>query len=132
MEDINDVSPWKTISAEVICDKKQNLTADPGFMYRNDQGSSIPFQMSLDGNVSCPDFRLDWTVKLQRWKNDGDNIWEWMNVGTRDGYVEFGSPSERTFTNVGTLETEMRLVLYLSNPDTKEDLGTYKSATWHQ
>lgn len=60
--------------------------------------------VSVSMNVIPPSsFLSDWTMSLQRY--DGG----WKTVGTRTGYLEYASPSNRTFTNVGITNKPMRV-----------------------
>jgi len=70
-------------------------------------------------------FKEYWTMYLQRYENG-----KWNTIGTRTGYIEWSSPSDRTFTNVlkKNAKTRIYVKFYADAAHTKfEDAHATKS-----
>lgn len=63
--------------------------------------------------------RFDWTMKLQRYVDGA-----WKTIGTREGYVVYGSDSHRTFTNIAKTGKKLRVRLTVTGE------GSFNSDTW--
>lgn len=61
---------------------------------------------TVDVSITTLTGNYDWTMTLQRYTNG-----TWRDVGSRTGYVNVGSPSNRTFTDVST-GGKLRIKLY--------------------
>lgn len=61
---------------------------------------------TVDVSITTATGYYNWKMELQRYSNGA-----WRTSGTRDGYVNVGSPSHRTFTNVAQ-GGQLRVMIY--------------------
>lgn len=78
-----------------------------GTMTTATRGSNVDVSIVSSSDYSTNlGMKSDWTMYLERATSDG----RWKVVGTRTGYVADGSPSHRTFTNVGPGRLKVHVV----------------------
>ncbi|MFJ7366037.1 hypothetical protein ACIQWQ_18265 [Peribacillus frigoritolerans] len=69
-----------------------------------------------------------WKMDLQRYENGS-----YKTIGTRTGYIDWGSPSSRTFTNVlkKNAKTRIKVTFYTSSSYSTVN-GTVYSGYWYR
>ncbi|MGG0250439.1 hypothetical protein ABEY24_19125 [Peribacillus frigoritolerans] len=68
-------------------------------------GSNAGSNVNASITITDPTYGRDyWTMYLQRYENG-----KWNTIGTRTGYIEWGSNSYRTFTNVAYKNAKTRI-----------------------
>lgn len=88
-------------------------------------GAGVVYASLVQGEqtdgYSCNGCQFNWKMELQRQTEGYDT---WVTIGTHTGYVMYDDPSNRTFTNVGTLNTFLRIKLTVTGE------GTFYSKAW--
>ncbi|CAK6479685.1 hypothetical protein BFRIG_05412 [Peribacillus frigoritolerans] len=91
-----------------------------------DSGSDVVGTITLSGYQSIS--KTYWKMDLQRSVNGS-----YTTIGTRTGYIDFGSPSSRTFTGVAEKNAKTRIkVTFYTSSSYSTVSGTVYSGYWYR